>query len=87
MVGGREQLYALRVADGRDADSTPLVGAEDVREAASATLQELDLLGALGEVDRELPPHLPRPTRGQTRGLRVHGVRGMYAYLRVDPLR
>src|ERR671910_463231 len=33
-----EKLYALRVAHGRDANSTPLVGAEDVREAASTTL-------------------------------------------------
>src|SRR5918994_444346 len=84
---GGEKLYALRVADGRDADSTPLVGTEDVREAASAALQELHPLGALGEVYCELPPHLPRPARSQTRGLRVHGVWRMYAHLRVDTLR
>src|SRR5215208_2452732 len=83
---GAEQLHALRVADGRDANATPLVSTEDVCEAARTTLQELDLLGALGEVDRKLPTHLPRPARSQTGGLRVHGVRGMYAYLRVHTL-
>src|SRR5215210_7248633 len=33
-----EQLHALCVADGRDANSTPLVSAEDVCEAACTTL-------------------------------------------------
>src|ERR671920_1775419 len=33
-----EQFHALRIADGRDAHPTPLVGAEDVREAASTTV-------------------------------------------------
>src|SRR5829696_6623182 len=82
-----QQLYTLRVADGRDAHSSPLVGTEDVREAAGTKLQELDLLGALGEVDRKSPPQLPRPTRGQTRRLRVYCIRGMDADLRVHTLR
>src|SRR5829696_5397221 len=84
---GGEQLHALCVADGRDTNATPLVSTEDVCEPARTTLQELDLLGALGEVDRELPPHLPRLARNQTRGLRINGVRGMHTDLRVDSLR
>src|SRR5215213_9364483 len=84
---GGEKLYLLRVAYGRDARSSPLVGAEDVSEAALTTLYELDLFGAFGEVDRERPPHLPGPPRHQTRGLRVHCVRGMYADPRVHALR
>src|SRR5215211_2653072 len=54
-----EELYALRVADGGDSCTTPLVAAEDVGEAARTTPYELDLLGTLGEVDRKRPPHLP----------------------------
>src|SRR5215210_327566 len=84
---GGEKLYLLRVAYGRDARSSPLVGAEDVSEAALTTLYELDLFGAFGEVDRERPPHLPGPPRRQTRGFRVHCVRGMYADPRVRSLR
>src|SRR5215207_1081390 len=61
-----EELYALGVANRRDANPSPLVAAEDVSEAALTVPDELDLLGALGEVDRKPPPHLPRATRRQT---------------------
>src|SRR5215210_1151540 len=62
---GGEKLYALRVADGREARSSPLVSAEDIRKATSTVPDELDLLGTLGEVDRKRPPQRPRPPRGQ----------------------
>src|SRR5829696_1561563 len=56
-------------------------------ESAGPTLYELDLLGALGEMDRERPPHLARPLCRQMRGLGVYGIRGMHAYPGIHALR
>src|SRR5918997_1286500 len=47
---------------------------------------ELDLLGALGEMDREGPTQLPSPPRREARGLRVHRVRGVHADPRAHSL-
>src|SRR5215212_2094106 len=84
---GGEELHVPGVAHGRDSRPSPLVAAEDVGEPAGTTLYELDLLGALGEVDRERPPHLARPLGRQARGFGVYGVRGMHADPRVHALR
>ena len=47
---------------------------------------ELHLLGALGEVDREPPAELPRPPRREPRRLGVDRVRGVDADLGIHPL-
>ena len=60
-----------------------LVAAEDVREAPGALPDELHLLGALGEVDGEPAANLPCPAGRQAGGLRIHGVQGVDAHLRV----
>ena len=74
-----EKLYVLGVTDGRGTHPSPLVAAEDVGEAAGAVPYELDLFGALGEVYRQRPAHLPRAPRRQTRRLGIYGVRRMHA--------
>src|SRR5215217_5918182 len=76
---GGEKLYVASVADGRSAHPSPLVATEDVGEATRTVPHELHLLGALGQVDRQLPPQLPRPLRRQTRGLGIDGVGRMHA--------
>src|SRR5215210_3963110 len=76
---GGKQPHALGVAHGRYTRSPPLVATEDIGEPAGTVRYELDLLGTLGEVDRERPPHLPRSLRRQTRGLGVYGIRRMSA--------
>src|SRR5918993_1832811 len=83
---GCEKLYVTGVADGRKCYASPLVAAEDVGEATRTIPHELHLLGALGQVDRQLPPQLPRPLRRQTRGLGIDGVGRMHADRCVDAL-
>src|SRR5918995_1578406 len=84
---GGEKPHVLGVVHGRHSHSSPLVAAEDVGEPTRPTLYELDLLGALGEVDRERPSHVARPLRRQTRRLGVYGIRGMHADRSVHALR
>src|SRR5918998_3417237 len=83
---GGEKPHVAGVADGRHTYPSPLVAAEDVGEATRATPHELHLFRALGEVNGQLPPQLPRPLRRQTRGLGIDGVGRMHADRRVDPL-
>src|SRR5215210_5671849 len=84
---GGEKSHVLGVAHGRYTRPSPLVATEDIGEPAGTILDELHLLGTLGEVDRERPPHLPRPLCRQTRGLGVHGIRRMYTDPGVHALR
>src|SRR5918997_2416560 len=74
-----EKPHVAGVTDGRYPHPSPLVAPEDVGEATRAVPHELHFLGALGEVDRQLPPQIPRPLRRQARGLGIDGVGGMHA--------
>src|SRR5919112_556815 len=76
---GAEKPHVAGVANGRYPHPSPLVTSEDVGEAARAVPYELHLLGALGEVYRQLPPQVPRSLRRQARGLGIYGVGGMHA--------